>query len=303
MIKRVPKRLRYDIREPEPTSTTSSWRATRRAAAPRPSRSRRSCRRPTAFCRHAHASCTPLRRSSPSPHVLVPHARERAAHAPRGASGRCAMPLRKEGMVAGSTRASRSATSSGSRLQSARARARARAAQRAAPRGARRCPRSRSSDASSGSHSRLACAQASVSPVSRPSRSSTPPSTRSSDRPSAATSPRCPPPASLSGWPKSSVLSGGIPRSRRVRRSWAWTRCTPRTCGRPTAAREPLSDDPAHARLRALQIRADLRVRRQFEPMALRASVTGALVRAGPTSRSRASTCCTPSRTRASRTG
>ena len=120
MIKRAPKRLRYDIREPDaninhvfvacdPSGGGAS--AFSIASLVQEANGFLQARTPNA------TRCTPhaTRYNTLSPmcscHMLVS-----VLHMTTRASGRCAIPLRNEGMVAGSTRASRSATSSGSRF-------------------------------------------------------------------------------------------------------------------------------------------------------------------------------------------
>ena len=238
----------YDVREPDDQHQPRLRRVRpERAAAPRPSRSRRSCRRPTASCRCArHALAHP----PASPHVLAPHARERAAHDHERLG-----PLRHAAQKARDwSRAARAPPdrppAPARAWQSARARARARAAQRAAPRGARRCPRSRTRRASSAPTRawparglglpRLAAQQVEHAAEARGRATAPAPSPRS------PSSPRV-----VSGWPNSSVLSGGM------------TLLRARACADPgrgrdahqgrapdaQAARGPLSDDPEHPRL------------------------------------------------------
>ena len=112
MIKRVPNRLRYDVREPDANINHVF-------VACDPSGGGASAFSIASLVQEANGflqvryvrTCYNTRSPMFSRHMLVS-----VLHMTTRASGRWAMPLRNEGMVAGSTRVSRSATSSGSRL-------------------------------------------------------------------------------------------------------------------------------------------------------------------------------------------
>ena len=230
MIKRVPNRLQLQhARARRPTSTTSSSRATRRAAAPRPSRRLARAggqRLLQARCTRVTPCCPPMS----SFHMLVS-----VLHMHHEALG----PLRHAAQEGRDGRGQHARLQVGhqrrARLRAKCARtAPARAAQRAAPRGAPRCPRSRApTRARAPTPSwpagtppclpRLAAQQvehAAQHAVERP-----PQRRRSPARPALA-----------QRLAKEQRAQRQHPACACVRAQiWAWTRCTPRTCARPTA--------------------------------------------------------------------
>ena len=109
MIKRVPNRLRYDIREPDANINHVF-------VACDPSGGGASAFSIASLVQEANGFLQVRAYYNALSPILSRHMLVSVLHTTTRASGRCAMPLRNEGMVAGSTRASRSATSSGSRL-------------------------------------------------------------------------------------------------------------------------------------------------------------------------------------------
>jgi len=106
MMRRVPNRLRYDVREPT-TNVNHVFVACDPSGGGASAFSVASLVQEANGSLQVHGPLSPIS----SFHMLVS-----VLHMTTSASGRWAMPLRNEGTVAGSTRASRSATSVGSRL-------------------------------------------------------------------------------------------------------------------------------------------------------------------------------------------
>ena len=110
MIKRVPNRLRYDVREPD-ANINHVFVACDPSGGGASAFSIASLVQEANGFLQARYTCYNALSPMFSRHMLVS-----VLHMTTRASGRWAMPLRNEGMVAGSTRVSRSLTSSGSRL-------------------------------------------------------------------------------------------------------------------------------------------------------------------------------------------
>ena len=107
MMRRVPKRLVYNVREPE-SNVNHVF------VACDPSGGGASAFSIASLVQEANGFLqVNTHYAAPSPMSSI-HMLESMLHSTTRPSGRCAMPLRKEGMVAGSTRFCRSATSSGS---------------------------------------------------------------------------------------------------------------------------------------------------------------------------------------------
>jgi len=105
MIKRVPKRLEYNVREPE-SNVNHVFVACDPSGGGASAFSIASLvQEANGFLQARYDALSPMS----SRHML-----HSVLHSTTRPSGRCAMPLRKEGTVAGSTRVPRSATSSGS---------------------------------------------------------------------------------------------------------------------------------------------------------------------------------------------
>ena len=110
MIKRVPNRLRYDIREPA-SNINHVFVACDPSGGGASAFSIASLVQESNGSLQVYAHCSLARSPMDSFHIHVS-----VLAMTTNPSGRWAMPLRKEGTVAGSTRVSRSATSSGSRF-------------------------------------------------------------------------------------------------------------------------------------------------------------------------------------------
>ena len=107
MMRRVPKRLVYNVREPE-------LNVNHVFVACDPSGGGASAFSIASLVQEANGFLqVNAHYDAPLP-MSSSHMLESVLHSTTRPSGRCAMPLRKEGTVAGSTRRSRSATSSGS---------------------------------------------------------------------------------------------------------------------------------------------------------------------------------------------